>query len=111
MIVSSDMTPDPSIENGTRLVLQCSLFKTNITFQKEQYQVDSSMIMFKSNGKYVPSNKIDLVNETVAQYVVNEASPDDNGMYYCKLKIPGQELNRNPVVCVSHVTVGCKYII
>jgi len=99
-------TPDPKILVGNKLAIDCTIFNNTIKYEKNVYEVNSSMISFKFNNKYYPEDKIHVINSTVAQLLVEKASVEDNGMYYCYLNISG--LDHKPLVCVTRVTVGCK---
>jgi hypothetical protein len=100
------MTPDPKILVGNKLAIDCTIFNNTIQYNKSVYKVNSSMISFKFKNKYYPEDKIHVINSTVAQLLVEKASVEDNGMYYCLLNI--SVLDHNPLICISHVTVGCK---
>ncbi|CAG2102992.1 unnamed protein product, partial [Medioppia subpectinata] len=100
------MTPDQKLLNGSQLLLECSLNNNTIEYDNNVYEVNSSMISFKFANQYYNEDKIRMISPTAAQLVVNEATIDDNGMYFCMLNISG--LDHHPLVCVSHVLVGFK---
>ena len=105
------MTSDQELVKGSQLKLQCSLRNTTIDYNGNQFNVDSSMIFFKFNKQYYPSDKVMIVNDTTTELVVDDTQLQDSGTYYCMLNKSGlNHLDHHPIICLSHVKVGCKSI-
>lgn len=102
------MTRDQTILVGTPLALNCTLTSNFITYEGRPYTVDSSMLSIKFNKTHYPPHLLNHPDNRTLQLRIESATVQDNGMYFCYLRLPG--LNHNATVCLSHVTVGCKIL-
>lgn len=87
-------------------MIECSLNNNIFEYNNTIYEVNSSLITFKFRRNIYRRDRIERINSRVAQYVVDNASIADDGLYFCLLNIP--ELERNAMVCVTKITVGYK---
>ncbi|CAG2054668.1 unnamed protein product [Timema podura] len=98
---------DIMIESGEPLEIFCVLNKS-IDIAANRSARD---LIFLRDSKVVPSEFLEIINETTVRLYVKQPPPSES-MYYCKLQTPADELkpgqSRNTAVCLNKVFVGTK---
>nr|CAD7571660.1 unnamed protein product [Timema californicum] len=98
---------DIMIESGESLEIFCVLNKS-IDIAANRSARD---LIFLRDNKVVPSEFLEIINETTVRLYVKQPPPSES-MYYCKLQTPADEIkpgqSRDTAVCLNKVFVGTK---
>lgn len=95
------ITPDPEVEFGTTLLINCSLDSHIVNLKSGPIYVNSSMLLFKFKSGNLTEN-IYIIDPLTIQLRKENATFEDEGTYFCFLKTE----KKKKLVCTSTVTIG-----
>lgn len=109
------VTSDYPIEVGSTIVLNCTLYKQEITVtptneeqESETYFFNSTNLEFHFNHSLISHKYIHILNDFTAQLRIPNASLDNSGRYFCNLKLSKRNKTKQLTLCLSIITVGYK---
>lgn len=103
--IFADITQDLNLEVNNTLTIRCSLFGSSIIYENKTYDVSSERLRLKFKTNYLD---VKIINDLTVEYSVENAQENDTGSYSCYVSPP--KINKNILVCVTYIAVGCKYI-